>query len=123
MNRMRGFIGFAAATAVAALLVGTIGALFVNGGVRPTVWLGVTIASAVQLVLFVTLFLFAFAARPLLAHGLGMVGRFVAFAVAALACLASGEIAAAPLLLPLVTVFFLTTLVEPFFLPRQAPVR
>ncbi len=123
MNRMRGVYGFAAAAAVVALLVGSVGGLFVNGGARPIVWLGVTIAFAVQLVLFVALFVMAFAARPLLAHGLGMVGRFVTFAVAALICLASGEIAAAPLLLSLVAVFFLTTLVEPFFLPRQAPVR
>jgi hypothetical protein len=123
MSRRRRLLGYLVAAAITAVLVGSVGAPLVNGSERTLVWLGVAIGFAVQLVLFVFLFLFAFAERPLVAHGLGVVGRFMAFGVTAFLCLLTGLTAAAPLLLPLITVFFLTTLVEPFFLPKHVPVR
>lgn len=123
MSRGRQIRGYLTAAAVTAVLVGSVGALMVSGSERALVWLGVAIAFTVQLVLFVLLFQIAFAERPLVAHGLGVVGRFLAFGVTAFLCLVTGLTAAAPLLLPLITVFFLTTLVEPFFLPKHVPVR
>jgi hypothetical protein len=97
-------------------LVGLIG-----GGVAPpesarAVWLGAGIALVIQVVLFVVLFVVAFARQPMLAHGLGMLGRLVAVGVVALFWVPMAGVPAAPLLFSLVAVLFLTTLVEPLLI-------
>ncbi len=100
------------------LLVGLIGTGIAGPEGRLAVWLGVGVALVVQLVLFVALFVLAFAERPLVAHGLGILGRLLALVALALYWLPWTGIPAAPVLFSLVAVFFVTTLLEPLFLFR-----
>jgi hypothetical protein len=109
-------VGFALATGVVAVLVGGTGSRLAGADARAAVWLGVGIGAVAQLGLFLLLFVVAFSKRPLLAHGLGMVGRFAVLAAVMVGWLATRGASAAALLLPLVAVLFLTTLMEPFFL-------
>jgi hypothetical protein len=110
---------YSVAAAALTLLVGVIGGLLVPADARQAVWLGAAFAFAIQVVLFVVLFVVAFGSRPLLAHGLGMLGRFAAFAAVALFWIPLTRVPAAPLLFSLITVLFLTTLVEPIILFRR----
>jgi hypothetical protein len=98
------------------LVVGAIGGLIATPANRAAVWLGSGIGFVVQLVMFGVLFGVAFRSHPLLAHGLGMIGRFLAIAAVAFLWVPWAGVPAAPLLFSLVTVFFLTTLVEPLLL-------
>lgn len=83
---------------------------------RQAVWVGVLVALVFQLLLFVVLFVVALAKQPMLAYGLSMLGRFFVVASVALFWAPWLQLPAAPLLFSLVTVFFVTTLIEPLFL-------
>jgi hypothetical protein len=99
-----------------ALVVGVMGGLISGAESRQAVWFGVVAAYLIQLVLFVALFVVAFASKPLLAHGLGMLGRLMAVGTFALFGVPWVGLPAAPLLFSLVAVLFVTTLFEPLFL-------
>jgi hypothetical protein len=102
------------------LLVGVIGGLLVPAEARQAVWAGAGIAFLVQIVLFVVLFVIALARNPLLAHMLGIVGRFAALAMLAFLWVPLAGLPAAPFLFSAVSVLFLTTLMEPLVLMRGA---
>ena len=108
----RGVVFTAAALAVAAV-VGMVGAMGVDEAGREGVWVGVAIGFAVQVVGFWLLFVFAFPDRVVLAHGLGVLIRMLALGVVALVWLPVSGLRAAPTLLAMVGVLFLTMLVEP----------
>ena len=111
---------FGTAAAGLTLLVGAIGGLLVPADAREAVWVGAVIAFVVQIVLFVGLFVVAFARHPFLAHMLGIVGRFAALAMLAFIWVPLADLPAAPLLFSAVSVLFLTTLMEPLVLFRRA---
>jgi hypothetical protein len=98
------------------VVAGVVGSFFVTPEARTAVWIGAGVAFGVQMVLFVVLFVLVFSSRPMLAHGLGMLGRFLAIVAIALLGLPWSEQPAAPLLLTVVAVFFLTTVLEPLIL-------
>jgi hypothetical protein len=116
-DRVGRAVKFVAAALGTALAVGLLGAMLVQGDATRAVWLGAAIAFLVQVALFCILFLWAFSGRPLLAHGLGMLGRVVAV-VYLLFWVPQTGLPAAPLLFTLVAVFFATTLLEPLFMPK-----
>jgi len=120
---LKGVFGFTFVTLFAAVLVGSVGGMMAGADARAAVWLGAGIGAGTQLLLFLLLFVVAFSRRPLLAHSLGVVGRFAVLTAVMAAWLATSEGPAAPLLVPLVTVLFLTTLLEPFFLSGPQRVR
>jgi len=110
------FIGYAA---VLTILVGVVGSWVAGPEASGAIWLGAGLAFLIQFVLFVVLFVIAFSSRPLLAHGLGMLGRFAAFGAVMLLWVPFAGVPAAPLLFSLVTVLFMTTLVEPLILIQR----
>jgi len=113
---LRRALSFALAAATFSLLIGVVGAAIAGPDGRRAVWIGVGLALGIQLVLASSLFLWLFSGRPLLAHGVGMVARFATVGTVALFWVPWAGLPAAPLLFSLVTVFFLTTLLEPLFL-------
>jgi hypothetical protein len=105
-------------------LVGCAGGWIAGPGSRGAVWLGAGIAAVAQVFLFVLLFVIVFSKRPLLAHGLGMAGRFAVLAAVMVALMLTPDGGpGTTLLLPLIAVQFLTTLLEPFFLSGPERVR
>ena len=102
------------------LLDGVAGGILVPSEAREAVWIGAALAFAIQVVLFVAFFVLMFASRPLLAHGLGMLGRFVAVVMLSFFWVPLAGLPAAPLLLSVVAVMFLTTLMEPIIFFRKA---
>lgn len=106
-----------------ASLVAALGGVIAAPEDRSAVWVGAGLAVSVQLLLFVLFFLIVLREHPLAAHGLSIVVRFLVFGVVALFWVPWSGIAAAPLLFSLVAVFFLTTLLEPFFLVRFTTTR
>jgi hypothetical protein len=107
---------FVAAAVGLVLVVGTLGTMIAGPDSRQAVWVGVGLALLIQIVLLLTLFVWAFAERPMLAHGVGMLGRLFAVGCLALFWAPSAVLPAAPLLFSLVAALFLTTLLEPLFL-------
>lgn len=110
---MRRGIRFTLAALAVAVLVGFLGAMGRDEAARSGVWAGVAIGFAVQVLGFWLLFVFAFPERAVLAHGLGVLVRMLALAVVALVWLPISGLRAAPTLLAMVGVLFLTMLVEP----------
>jgi hypothetical protein len=113
---MRSGIWFSLVAAVAGLAVGLVGAAWVGDAGRAGVWWGVGVAFATQVAGFWLLFVLLLPGRRALAHGLGMLGRFGLVAAVAFLGLPLLGVAAAPTLLSLVTVLFVTTLAEPVVL-------
>lgn len=107
---------FALSATGTAVLVGLAGAALTGPQGRVAVAAGVAVALFVQLGLFRLLFVALFADRPLLAHGMGMLFRLVAVAIAALIWVPWASLPAAPFLFSMVAVFFVTTLLEPLFM-------
>lgn len=116
---MRNALSFTAISAAAAMAVALLGASIVSASARAGVWAGAAVALACQLLLFWVFYVGVFPDRRLLAHLLGMLGRFVVFGVAALLWVPRSGLPAAPTLFALVTVFFVTTLVETVFVPSK----
>jgi hypothetical protein len=109
-------VKFALVAGGVSLLVAVVGGAMAGPDGRPAVWMGAGVAFVIQWVLFTVLFVAAFAARPLVAHGVGILGRLLAVGAAALFWVPWAGVPAAPFLLALVAVFFMTTLVEPLVL-------
>lgn len=109
-------------TALAALaLVGALGGSLVEGpAARASVWSGAVLGSAVQVSAFWLLFVWLMPDRQALAHGLGMLLRFLVVAGAALVWVPAAGLEAGPALLALVGAMFVTTLVEPVILRLSA---
>ncbi|MEX0912305.1 MAG: hypothetical protein WD737_13235 [Gemmatimonadota bacterium] len=114
---------FAVLAAGFSVLVGVMGGLIAAPEDRAAIWTGIAMAYGVQLVLFVTLFVWRFASQPMLAHGLSMVARLAVLGTVALIGVPWADLPAAPFLFSLVAVFFVTTLLEPLFLIRFSPAR
>lgn len=120
---MRRALGFAAVAGTAAILIGLAADAIASSGSRGAVWLGVGAAFAVQFLFFVGFSVYAFASQPLLAHLLGMFGRFLTLGVMAFIGVPWAGVPAAPFLVSAVAVFFATTLLEPLFLFSHTPAR
>lgn len=108
---MRRKIVYLVAVLVAGALVWLAGWALAPEGVRG-VSAGVGVGVAFQLLLF-GLMTTAFPGRPMIAFGVGMLGRMVLVIAAALVIVPAAGFAAAPFLFSLVTVLFTTTLLEP----------
>jgi hypothetical protein len=113
---MRSGIWFSLVAAVAGLAVGLAGAAWVGEPGRAGVWWGAGVGFVAQVVGFWFLFVLLLPGRRVLAHGLGMLARFGLVAAVAFVGLPLLRVAAAPMLLSLVTVLFVTTLAEPVVL-------
>src|SRR5690554_286920 len=98
------------------LMVGVAGVALSEPGSAGAVWSGVGVGFVIQWALFRGLFIGLLSEKQLLAHGLGMFCRLAVVAMAALLWVPLVGMPAAPFLLSLVTVFFLTTLLEPLFM-------
>jgi hypothetical protein len=109
-------VKFALASAAISLVIGMAGSAIAGPEGSRAVWVGVGVGLVIQLVICLVLFLWVFSGQPLLAHGLGMLGRLMAVGTLALFWVPWAGLPAAPLLLSVVAVFFLTTLLEPIFL-------
>lgn len=112
---MRSGLWFTGISAVVTAAVGLLGSGLVAAPARAGVWAGAVLAFAFQTVAFWALFVGFFPRRRLVAHLLGMLGRFAVFGVAALVWVPLWGLPPAPTLFALVTVFFATTLVESVF--------
>lgn len=119
-NRVRRAFQFGALAVGFSALVGLVGGAIAAPEDARAVWIGAGIALVIQFVLFVAFFVVVFAKQPLLAHGLGMLGRLFAVGVVALFWVPWAGVAAAPLLFSLVAVLFLTTLAEPLLISFSA---
>jgi len=101
---------------VAVLLVSAVvlgaGLAIAAPGQRHAVVVGVALAAAWQAIVFVVTLL-ALGHNPIAAFGVGMLSRLLLVAGTALLAVPVLEVPAAPLLFSMVTVLFLTTLIEP----------
>ena len=120
---MRRGAWYTVAAVLVAVLVGTIGGAAAGEAREAGVWAGAAIGVAVQVAGFWLLFVWALPGRPVLAHGLGTLTRLAAVGAVALVWLPRSGFPAAPTLLSLVAVFFLTMLVEPMALRIGGPPR
>lgn len=120
---MRSGVRYTVATAAVALLVALAGAALTTGGERVGVWIGVAVGFAVQVGGFWLLFVGLFPSRPGVAHGVGVLGRFLVVAMVALMWVPLLGVAAAPTLFALVAVLFGSTLLEPLFFPTASETR
>lgn len=116
---MRNALSFTGISTVVAVAVALFGISVVSASARGGVWAGAMVALACQTLLFWLFFVGIFRNQRLLAHLLGMFGRFFAFGVAALVWVPRAGLPAAPTLFSLVTVFFVTTLVESVFVQSK----
>jgi hypothetical protein len=107
---------FGLSSAAIALVIGWMGSAIAGPEATGAVWTGVAVALVIQVVICLVLFLWVFSGKPLLAHGLGMLGRLMAVGTLALFWVPWAGLPAAPLLFSAVAVFFVTTLLEPIFL-------
>lgn len=117
---MRSGIWYTTAAALVTLVVAACCAMLLEGSGRTGAWSGAAVAFAVQVIGFWLLFVWMLPRRHGLAHGLGAMLRMGVIAVAALWLVPAAGLPAAPTLLALVAVLFLTTLSEPIIL-RLAP--
>lgn len=121
---MRSGLSFTGISAVVALLLALGGGSLVAAPGRAAVWAGVGVAFVAQVAFFWVLFVGVYPSRRLLAHLMGMLGRFVVFALAALVWVPRSGLEPAPTLFALVSCFFATTLVESLFVQsRETPTR
>jgi hypothetical protein len=98
-------------------------AMLLEGSGRTGAWSGAAFAFAVQVIGFWLLFVWVLPKRHGLAHGLGAMLRMAVVALSALWLVPLVGVPAAPTLLALVTVLFLTTLSEPVILRIVNPER
>ncbi|HEX2187637.1 MAG TPA: hypothetical protein VHG51_02005 [Longimicrobiaceae bacterium] len=108
--------GFVRASAVAACAVCAGGLLVAGPGGWAAVAFGAAVGFAVQAGAFWLLAVNLFPAQPLLVYGLGMAGRMLAAAAVAFLAVPGLGLPAAPVLFSLVSVFFVTALLEPVYL-------
>jgi hypothetical protein len=120
---VRSGIWYTTAAALLTLMVAASCAMLLDGAGRAGAWSGAAIAFAVQVLVFWLLFVWVLPERHGLAHGLGAMLRMALVAVAALWLVPAAGFPAAPTLLTLVTVLFLTTLSEPIVLRLVDPER
>lgn len=120
---MRSGLWYTTAAMLLTLAVAAGSALVLDGAGRAGAWSGAAVAFAVQVLVFWLLFVWALPERHGLAHGLGAMLRMVLVAVAALWLVPAAGVPAAPTLLTLVAVLFLTTLSEPIVLRLVDPER
>jgi len=113
---VRSGIWYTAAAALLTLGVAIGCAMILEGTGRAGAWSGAAIAFAVQVLGFWLLFVWMLPKRQGLAHGVGAMVRMAVVALAALWLVPAAGLPAAPTLLALVTVMFLTTLSEPLIL-------
>ena len=109
-----------------AVLVATVTLLVIAGGMpmageagHGAVTAGALLGGVFQLCTFVLLAMLL-PGKPMLASGLGMVGRFVMVALAALVVVPVAGLPAAPMLLALVSVLVGTAVLEPVFFALAA---
>ena len=112
---------YTVAAALAGALVLAVGGAMAGEAGWAAVRTGVVIGVAVQVAGFWLLSVWALRDKPILAHGLGTLARMVAVGCVALIWLPRSGLPAAPTLLSLVGVFFLTMLFEPMALKIGAP--
>lgn len=112
---MRGALLYTLVTAIAALVAALV------GGERA--WAGASLAFLVQVATFWVLFVWLFPHRKMLAHGLGVLGRFVVFGAVALVAVPLLGLTPAHTLFALVAVFFVSTVFEPLFLQTDPSTR
>lgn len=120
MNRR--LLIFTGAVVLATVLVVVLGRGLAGPNRAEGVLLGATIGGVFQLLTF-GLVLATLSRQPVLAFGLGMMGRFVLVLFAALVIVPLSGLPAGPLLLSMVSVLFATTLLEPVFLATAAPAK
>lgn len=118
MSRMG--VGYTVGTAAMGIAVAAIGIVAVGLPAARAVLLGVTIGVTVQVALFWGLFVFAMPGQPAIAHLVGMLVRFVTVALVAMIGVSMAEVPPAPALFSLVACLFLSTLLEAYFVKRQA---
>lgn len=106
---------YALVSLAAALVVGVAAAQLAGEAGRSGVVAGAAVGAGFQLLVFWAMSAL-FPSQPMLVFGVGMLGRFVLVAVAALVLVPLAGWAPAPMLLTLVSVLFATTLLEPLFL-------
>ena len=110
---MRRRLGYAAlAVAVIAALVWLAGMAMVAPEGRRGVTVGVVLGAAWQLLVLGVLGM-AMPGKPMIAHGVGMLGRLAMVAAAGLVLIPRAGLPPAPTLFAMVTVLFATTLIEP----------
>lgn len=112
---MRAAWGYTLATVLAGLVVGVAGAALVPAA-GAAVWAGALAGVATQVLVFWVMFVWLLPHRRMAAHGAGMAVRMAVFAVVALVVLGESTLSSAATLLALVMVFFVSTVLEPFFL-------
>lgn len=115
-NRLTPMLKFVLVAALMTVVIGGVGGMVSAPEHHTAVWLGAGLAFFGQLLLVALFFGFTFATRPLLAHGMGMLGRLLLVGTVALFWVPWAGLPAAPLLFSLVAVLFTTTLIEPLFL-------
>jgi hypothetical protein len=113
---VRSGIWYTTAAALLTLVVAACSALLLEGAGRAGAWSGAAVAFAVQVIGFWLLFVWVLPRRHALAHGLGAMVRLALVAVVAMWLVPQAGLPAAPTLLTLVAVLFLTTLSEPIIL-------
>lgn len=113
---MRSGIWYTTAAALLTLAVGACCAMLLEGAGRTGAWSGALVAFAVQVIGFWLLFVWMLPRRHGLAHGLAALLRLGVVGLAALWVVPAVGLPAAPTLLTLVAVLFLTTLSEPLVL-------
>lgn len=113
---MRSGIWYTTAAALVTLGVAACCAMLLEGAGRAGAWSGAAVAFAVQVLGFWLLFVWMLPKRHGLAHGLGAMLRLTVVALAAIWIVPAVGLPAAPTLLTLVAVLFLTTLSEPIIL-------
>lgn len=112
---MRGRLLYTAVATLLAAVIALLAAGMVGEEGRSAVAAGAVIALGYQLLAFWAV-TGLFPGQPLLAFGLGMLGRFALVVVMALVVAPLAGWILAPTLLTLVSVLFATTLLEPVFL-------
>lgn len=105
----------ALAVAGVALMVALAGALIVEPPGRTGLYFGAAVAFLFQAIGFWLLALWLFRDRLWIAYVAQMLGRVVVLGATAFLLIPAARLPAAPTLLALVTVFFVTTLMEPAF--------
>lgn len=107
---------YTAGSVAAGALVALVGGALLSGVSREAVWMGAGIGTVLQVAAFWFLFVWALPGQRLLAHGLGMLGRFLMVGLLAFVGVPLLRAPAAPLLFSCVAVLFATTLLEPVIL-------
>lgn len=102
-------VAAAAITAVVLLL----GSVFVDGHAQRGLIVGGMTGFVLQVLVFKALLAGPLHLDPFVGHVLGMIGRLFALGLTAFVVLPATRLSPAPTLFALVTVFWLTTLVEP----------